>query len=68
MRTFLVQHAQHPKIDMLLTALEEQDTEKEDKLIGAVSADGWKEDLSSMERTNTKSMFRYLAKEEARCR
>ena len=68
MRAFLLRHAEHPKIDQLLNALERKETGKADRLIGQMSADGWRKYLGSVKRTNTKSMFKYLASEEGRSR
>ena len=48
LRTFLLRNAQHPRIDALITALGNQQHEIANRLIGQISADGWRSFLKGV--------------------
>ena len=63
---FLLAHAEHPKMNALLEALESNQREKSEYLISRMSADGWKKHLKEVSLSDTRSLFAYLAKSEGR--
>ena len=66
LRTFLLRNARRPRIDELLTALETGRHDIANRLIGQISADGWRGFLKGVKSADARAMFRYLAKAEGR--
>ena len=63
---YLRRHAHHPEMDSLLEALEQRNMGEADRLMRRISADGWREFLKSVHRSDTRAFFAYLARAEGR--
>ena len=66
METFLKEHATHPSIQPLQTAIIGQDTEGNRKLVSQISADSWHDCLRQVSRSNARSIYVHLARMEGR--
>ena len=68
LESFIMAHLEHPDMDSLLEALENQDRESSDRHPRRISSDGWKRYLQRTRRSDTRAMFAYPARSEGRKR
>ena len=63
---FLLMHVRHPEMDALLAAIERGDEERCERYMCRMGADGWRSYLKSVNKSDTRAFFAYLARSEGR--